>query len=657
MIRTPAAQRGERSFLIALGLVTLGGLLLRLRGLGTESFTADEMYSLICTRQSTSPGDLISNWVARDGHPPLSYLIEYFWQRWFGIGTFTLRLPFVLMGAAAVWFTGRAGARLFGTGTGLAAAAALAFLQLPLMYSQLTRPYAAGAFFAALLVYSWVHLLYDARPKLHWYVWFVLGAAGAAYSHFFSLFFAALVGASGLLFAAGRNGKYLAACAVAALLFVPYLSIFFGQLQTGGIGTAGGGWLAAPTTSFFGEHFWVVFNRSRGLLWLSSGVAVIAAVLFFKRSSKQQLLMLLWFAVPLLTGYCYSVYRNPVLQHSVLLFSLPALLLLLFSYFPPLHERLLNWAFPGILLVAFAGYVTLWRPFHLTDHFGRLKEIAAATRETEKQFGAQNVSCAFNVDFPYFLGYYWDQLGAPRNMLTTHNNGDKELLQFSRQLNAAQGDYFVYGWSTVYSPPEMLSMIREKYPKLVRCERWFNSAVYVFSRRSNDVSIDGEVLYSSSTQFVSAQNGWGAPDAKLLHTDSVSGINYVQLDSNAQFSPSWKGNVGQLMQSADNRIDAAAKILLPDTAANAILVIEVKRNGKQLHWQGRSSQTQYLPEKAGTWQTMYFGWYPPDDLLKSDEVSVYIYTENLKPVFVASMNVEGNKGHPGIYGVRKVFEE
>lgn len=657
MIRTPVASRGERNFLVALGVITLGGLLLRLRGLGSESFTADEMYSLICTRESVSPADLIRNWVARDGHPPLSYLIEYFWQRWFGIGTFALRLPFALMGTAVIWWTGRVGARLFSSGTGLAAAAALAFLQLPLMYSQLTRPYAVGAFFAALLVWSWVHILFDTQPKLQWYVWFVVGAVGAAYSHFFSLFFAALVAGSGLFFAAGRSWKYLVTCVVAALLFVPYLGIFVGQLQIGGIGAAGGGWLAAPTPAFFGEHFWVVFNRSQGVLWISLAVILLSVLLFFRRSSKYQLLVLVWFVLPLLTGYLYSVYRNPVLQHSVLLFSLPALLLLLFSYFPPTHERLLYWAFPGVLLLMFAGYTTVFKPFHLTDHFGRLKEIVAVTHDTEKQFGAEHVSCAFNVDFEYFLGYYWDQLGKPREVITLMNNGDQELRIFKQQLEKSTGEYFVYGWSTRYSPPEMLSMIREKYPKLIRCERWFNSAVYVFSRRTSDVTLTGETMYYSSTKFDTPQNGWTSADIKLLHFDSLTGVRYLQLDSAAQFSPAWKGNLGQLIQTADNRIDVATTLQLPDTTANAILVIEVKRNGKQLHWQGRSSQTQYLPEKAASWQQIYFGWYPPDDLLRSDEVSVYLYTENRKQVRLAELKVEGNKGHPGIYGVRKPFKE
>ncbi|MCA6361625.1 MAG: glycosyltransferase family 39 protein [Bacteroidetes bacterium] len=656
MIRSTEQPRHERSFLLALGVITLGGLLLRLRGLGSESFTADEMYSLICTRESASPADLISSWVARDGHPPLSYLIEYFWQRLFGTGVFALRLPFALMGAAAVWWTGRTAARLFSSGTGLAAAAAMAFLQLPLMYSQLTRPYATGVFFAALLVWAWVRVLTDKKPHIGWYAVFVLAAAGAAYSHFFSLFFAALVGASGLFFRAGRTWKYLLACVLAALLFVPYLGIFFGQLNTGGIGAASGGWLAVPTPSFFGEHIFVVFNRSYGLLWLSLALIAVSAVIFFRRRSKWQLFMLLWFTAPLLTGYFYSVMRNPVLQHSVLLFSLPALFMLLFSWLPPVHERLVNWSFPAVFAVTFAGYVTVWKPFHLTDHFGRLCEIAEVTRETEKQFGAANVACAFNVDFDYFLGYYWDQTGKPREVLSMMNNGDNELRTFKRQLEKTTGDYFVYGWSTRYSPPEMLLIIQARYPHLIRCERWFNSAVYVFSRNNMHKAIEGETPFSTNTSFTSAQNGWNAADEKFLHTDSASQTRYLLLDSTNQFSPSWKGNVQQLIQNADQRIDVAATIQLSDTNANAILVVQINRNGKQLFWNGRASRTQYLPEQAGQWQTVYYGWYPPDELKLNDEVIVYVYSENGLPVKVADVKVTGSKGHPGIYGVRNGFE-
>ncbi|MBK9073354.1 MAG: hypothetical protein IPL77_00005, partial [Flavobacteriales bacterium] len=40
-------------------------------------------------------------------------------------------------------------------------------------------------------------------------------------------------------------------------------------------------------------------------------------------------LLLLWAVVPAALGYAYSVWRAPVLQHSVLLFSFPFLLLAL----------------------------------------------------------------------------------------------------------------------------------------------------------------------------------------------------------------------------------------------------------------------------------------------------------------------------------------
>lgn len=655
-IRASNSISNKHAFLIALGIITISGLLMRLRGLWSESMTADEMYALICTRESKSLSDLLHNWVARDGHPPFSYILEFYWQRWFGIQEGTLRLPFALMGAASVWCMGRVGARWFSTGTGLATAAGLAFLQLPLMYSQLTRPYACGLLFVSLLAWCWTRWLLDERPHWIWLVGFVGAALGALYSHYFSFLVALLMGCAGLFFLPGRRWPYLLAGFIVVILFLPYLSIFIGQMQIGGIGSTSGGWLAPPKPLFFAEHIWVLFNQSQGLLY-AVGILVGLSIVYTRtRLHKFHLLAILFFLLPLLIGYAYSIWRNPVLQHSVLIFSVPFLLLFLFSWMPSIHERLINWLFPIMLFGLFAGYTIFWKPYRLTNHFGRLKEIVSLLREIEQRDGADQVASAFNVDYPYYLGYYWEQNGATPKPLFTHNNGDTTgLADFRRKLAATNARYFVYGWSTAYSPPEILNLIQEKYPTLLKCERWFNSACYVFSRDSSIKKEPSETQFATHLDFARPLPNWSAVDQKVIRTDSSSGRKYIILDSTNLFSPNWKGTLDRLVQSPDHRIIVRAQLRFTDSRSTAAIVIAINRDGKQLYWNGRNSHTQYLPEFMGTWQNIYFGLYLPDDLQLSDEVAIYVFTDKVNRVELAELEVRGEKGHPGIYGVRKGY--
>jgi MFS family permease len=654
-LRDSSSQIGEQPFLLALGLITLSGFALRLIGLGSESMTADELYALICTRQSNSLHELIYNWVAHDGHPPFSYILEYIWQRWFGTTEGALRFPFAVMGTAAIWWTGRIGARWFSSGAGLAAACGLAFLQLPLMYSQLTRPYACGLFFVSFLTWCWTRWLFDERSNRLWLFGFVVGAAGAVYSHYFSFLVAVIVGIAGLFFSRGRRWSYLLAGLAIVVLFLPYLSICIGQLQIGGIGSGSGGWLAAPQPSFFAEHICAIFNRSKGLLIVFGIGFALSVVLHRKSPGKFHVLAMVFFLLPLLIGYGYSVWRNPVLQHSVLLFSLPFFLLFVFAWMPSLEKRLITWFLPVLFFGLFAGYVTLWKPYHLTDHFGRLKEIAEMHRAIEKRYGSSSVTAAFNVDFPYYLGYYWGKQNTASQILFTKNDGEEGLVDFRRQLNAAKGNYFVYGWSTCYSPPEMLSVIHEKYPVLVRCSRWFNSACYVFSKDPAAKEIPNEQLYLSQLLFKQPLPNWSDADTAQLDYDSLSRQTYFQFDSSSIYSPGWSGKLGQLIQSPDQRISVRAKLNLPDSNATIILVVDVKRKDKSLYWYGRSSKTQYIPEQTGTWQTIYFGLYLPEDLRLSDDVVIYAYSENKYPARLAELEVSSERGHPGLYGFRSDY--
>src|SRR5690606_29926214 len=99
------------------------------------------------------------------------------------------------------------------------------------------------------------------------------------------------------------------------------------------------------------NHIDFVFNRSKWLwipLFFLSGARWIR--LLFKRQIpwKKLILLLLLGSVPFLVGFFYSRLVNPVLQHSVLLFSLPFWLLLLMQGITSLHEIIRRYAWMGI---------------------------------------------------------------------------------------------------------------------------------------------------------------------------------------------------------------------------------------------------------------------------------------------------------------------
>ncbi|MDQ3111295.1 MAG: glycosyltransferase family 39 protein [Bacteroidota bacterium] len=683
-------KNADSRFLCFLGVITLAGFLLRMKGIGSESITADEASALYRLKFS-SFSEMIKGGVQPDGHPAFTQVLLWYWTKWFGCSEFAVRFPFVLFGTASVWLSGVISKKWFSTGAALTTAAGMAFLQFPLMYSQLARPYAPGLFFTLLAAYFWTNFVKENTYSKKTIAGFALAAALAAYSHYFSLLTTTLIALAGIFFVSKEiRLRYLAACAIAVLLFLPHLSITLSQIKIGGVGGPGG-WLGKPEPRFLIDHLKFAFDGSRGMMGLVLGASALSALMFYKRPGKFQVLTLLLWILPLLIGYIYSHVKNPVLQDSVLLFSFPFLLMFLFSRIPELEAGKPARAFPVAMSIAFLGYVVVYKPFFLTDHFGRTKELVQSAVNWQNRFYAKNVDIIYNVDGAFMIEYNYERLQeSPVNVLSTINDGGKELLEFRNMVQNSEAEFFVYGWSTKYSPPEAIAIIRESFPYLVEQKCWYNSAVYCFTKL-REIGIrnqNEEVLFHfrneldwTSDKTVEARRHkipvvWTEacgiffmPDSVILKPDTTTSSfsytwmlgpesNYLlRLDSNCVYSPLLKMKAGDILKNPDNEILFTANMKLQDTAAVAILVIEFQRDGKQLYWNGMESSTQIDPMSDGKFQNVYFGLRLPKDIRSTDTVSFFCYTKDGKPLLLNFLDVKTLKGHPDIYGPRNNLED
>ena len=679
----------EKRFLLSLAGILIAGAVLRFRDLGSVSMTADEVSALL-RLQFHSFGEMIDKGVRPDGHPAFVQVLLWFWTKWFGLSEFAVRLPFAIFGTASIWLAAITARKWFGDATAIATAAGMAFLKFPLMYSQLARPYAAGLFFTLLAAWYLTAFLQNEKIKKSQIAGFAIAAAGAAYSHYFSLLEVALFGMIGFFFIPKSNRKnFLIASGIAVAIFLPYTGIFLDQLKTGGIGGPGG-WLGKPTPAFFMAHLQFVFNNTALIMIAALGICIATAFLFFRKPGKFHLLALLFWILPLLIGYAYSVIRNPVLQDSVLLFGFPFLLMLLFAWLPDLYEKKIAPLFPAVIALGLLYYAAGYQPYVLTDHFGRLKELVELATTRQEQNGNLKTDIAYNVDAPYFVGYYYDRLGKKEtNVLTTINNGDQELNAFRKLVANSDADYFIYAWSTKYSPLEIPEIIREKFPYLIERNYWFNSAFYVFSKTSEGmyISESTDELFRVCNYFEPEYpnppiNGEGQPDwskacniqlrdssaLKPVITKQTDSSTYsfvpqisfeydIRLDSSCIYSPALSLRAGDVIQNPDNQLMITTNIKLIDEEAIAILVIQFERDGKMYSWNGRESGTQTDLKNTKEWQPVYFGMQFPGEVKADDQIRVMLYTKDGKALLIDNLCFKIQKGHEGIYGPRPDLEQ
>jgi hypothetical protein len=328
---------------------------LRFYDLFALPLTNDETSALM-RLSAKSVSELLGTVVWNDGHPMLVQVFLWYWTKWFGTAVWVAKLPFLLCGLGSVILMIRIGIRLGASWAGLLAAAMLATLQFPLMYSEIARPYAPGLLLSLWAFYVWLRWLEVCKTEVAGInLWakplILLSIAGylGASNHYFNGLILALLFISGLMILPrNRWIRYLWPWLLGAALYMHQIGIFMHHLQVGSPG-----WLQVPTWKSLFKHFMYCFGYSlwpihawllgvllgeliqkRKIKWLGfdetlAGSKVISTGAdgdvsdLGDKQQKRAINRVIWllYLAPLLIAYFYSVYRAPVFQDSVLLFS------------------------------------------------------------------------------------------------------------------------------------------------------------------------------------------------------------------------------------------------------------------------------------------------------------------------------------------------
>lgn len=634
-----------------LGVIIAAGAILRFYDLGSQSMTADELYAL-SHNNFASFGEMLEKGVKIDGHPAMAQVVIWGWTKIFGLSELSVRFPFALASLFSIWFAAAIARRWFGDACALMTASIIAFCEFPLMYSQMARPYALGLFFCMAAVFFWNRILFDDARGRRWHVLllYALTTAGAMYTHYFSFLFVVIVGATGLFFLSRDNWKhYLAAGIASVLLFLPHYNLTMYQLGVGGVGGPGG-WLAKPTPAFFTDHIAFVFNRS----WLVGGGALLAfivsLVLTWKRKNLNRFyfVALAWFLIPFTVGYIYSVQRNPVLQHSVLLFSMPFLLMFLFAGLREVHNA------AGLIVIPFALFpavsTVLEKKYELTGHFGRVKDLVVNMKRWSEQHGANNVALAGNFDGEYFPGYYFDRLNWHPNMLTTFTDAPEKLYDFRQLVQNSKTGYFAWTWSTKAPSMDILYLIREKYPYVAERNLYFNSESWLFSKTSGNSKQPNDTITVKSENWNTGQHpDWKGNEHTIQpeSTDS-SGLKCLRLRKpDAVYGPVYSGIIGKDIVSPNDYISVEASVLA-DSGSAPIAVIEFKRGDSLVTWTGR--EYLHIHHTYGTWNKMFYAVRMFKELQTGDVFRIYFFNDRDSTARIDDIRVRVIRGSTVIYG-------
>ena len=465
---------------ILLGVILLVAAVLRLWKLGQVPFMHDEFSALLRTRFDNFH-DFIQQGVMPDSHPIGVQLFLWGWVKLFGMNEFWVKLPFVLMGIGSIYLIYLIGRQWFNRKVGLFSAAFFAVSQFTVFYSQLARPYSAGLFFVLLMAVFWHKIVFETeKPKIGIYVGFALSAWACSIMQYFSIAQAGLIFLTGLFFLPKERRKaYWLSGIAAVVLFAPTLPIFWQQLFVSG---SIGGWLSAPKATFLTDFIQYTMNYSM-LFMFAVGIIILLPLILGKRDRRNQPLRwagLVWFVIIFAIAFVYSLYREPILQHSTLIFSYPFVIIVTFSLFK--SRTLSPWqtalVVAVILFVGMASLIMERRHYDLMYHQG-FDQIAAEMQQDKDQYGDQ-IQFATRTEIGEAAEFYQAQTNVENRIVL---NRYTELGDLNRWFSEHKDAPMLgFGW-TDYASPIWETAAVGNYPYLVKKKDWFTSRYLTLSKQ------------------------------------------------------------------------------------------------------------------------------------------------------------------------------
>ena len=623
------------------GIILLVAIGLRFYHLFEIPFMHDEFSALFRLNFNTF-SDLIDKGVKIDGHPAGIQVFLFYWTKLFGTDEWTVKLPFLVSGVLSVWLIYKIALLYFNRTVALVVMAFIASMQYTIMYSQIARPYASGLFFTLLTVYFWSLLV--KKPEKNFLinsVLYILASTLCAYNHYFSLLFVAIVGISGLFFISGKYLKwYVLSGFTIFLLFLPHFKIFMYQLGIGGLG-----WLGKPDNNFIIEYLKYLFHFSWQvyllvtLLFLYGG-----AIKDYKQVNlKQSGLFLAWFFVPFLIGFFYSKYGHPVLQFSVLIFSFPYLLFLLFGRIR-VQKEFINYIIVSVILLVNISTLVInrehYKIFYHSVYEGIVTDAESVSDKTAKVLEIVD-------SHPKITDYYCEKHNLDTGFVRYQQFREKVSFQQFLEAKNDQFDMLYLGALSSFDPV-LIPIIKQFYPHVEWSNDYFGGSTYLFSKKG---AVDKPL---TDLDFEEHNKEWNAIDTSRV-TDSVSysGERSYLYNAETEWGPVYTCKLGDIISNKNDFIDLSVKI--KGSALNdVILVASIEDGGESIYWGGVNGKV--FPEEEvsrNEWITISHSVKLADSRSTKPNLvlKVLVWNRGRQSFFIDDFKISSRRGNPVLYGL------
>lgn len=304
--------------------------------------------------QFNSFSEVMEKGVKIDAHPAFVQLLIYYLVKMFGYVTWIIKLPFLLFSLGSLIYVYAFGLKNFSKQTGLFSTLVFALSFIFVFYAPIARMYISGVFFSIALLFYFFEIFFQKNEKFANYFFLGFFALMSAFNQHINSLFAFTVCVSGFFFLNKSNYKaYLLMCLLVVLAYLPHMRVTLYQLSVPGIGRENGGWLEAPDFNVLFSFLKTLFGTGKSYLVF---LLLITVTFILNRKisiTKKQIFLASLFLFNFLVVYLYSVWRSPIFQYSVMLFSATGLVVFVCSFLDFKNKNFFYGAFSLVTLILF----------------------------------------------------------------------------------------------------------------------------------------------------------------------------------------------------------------------------------------------------------------------------------------------------------------
>lgn len=631
--------------IILMGILLVAGIL-RLYNFSELQFFHDE-YSAIVRTSYSNIDDLITLGVLPDFHPAGIQVFLFYWVQLFGTATWVVKLPFVLMSIASIYIVYVVVKRWSNETAGLISAAFLATTQYAILYGIYARPYSSGLFFTLLLILALTNFIQRPDQRFWWnWVLFILAGTACAYNHYVNMLIAGMIGISALPLIPGKiRIKYLLAGVIIGILYIPHLSILLFHMSKGGVG-GGDGWLLPPDPGFIFDYLTYLGHYS----WWS--LALIVFILFLGwyggRSTKRKLpdvaskyrlyFLVCWFIVPFLICYFYSVYKNPILQFSVLIFTHFTIYLFLFGWLKQLQPVYNGIIVTAIILTNTLTLIYVRKHYHVNYHVGytsALDELEVARKKYP------DIPALISTDFR-FSDFDQQHRSHPISFDKYTFTDNTQLIHYLDSVS--QKSDRLYCVLSFDNAPETVPLIQHYFPGIERQQTNQVNTIYIFSKKAKKHLLP--VIHQWIPSASIAKNWKNTTNDKYVQLEDKW---YYKIDSLSEWGPEIVFDLKAISAAPHNIIDIEVKTKGLTPGKEVIITVAVTNADSTLMWTGGSTS---LPINSSDLGTIYHSMTVSKmEYIRNNQLKIMIWNRAKTQFYIEEITLRLREGNPYKYGV------